>query len=52
MTSKAMSCRHTFVATGPYVSCSKCGGGRECRGWKAACKRLLPPERKTKAVKR
>jgi len=38
-----MTCRHRFVAVGPYVQCDLCKGGRELRGWKAACRRLLGP---------
>lgn len=40
---RKVKCKHQWVADGPYVSCALCGGGRECRGWKAACKRLLRP---------
>ncbi len=45
-------CRHEWTDIGGYVCCAKCGGGRECRGWKAACTRFDKQTKESKNTHR
>lgn len=33
-------CEHEWTNEGGYVFCARCGGGRECDGWREACDKL------------